>query len=500
MKKRKVQPLLPPVDPLDLFEPGRWGLCLEAILDLGLRLHRFWQRYRTCFQTCTRDASLPVYTYLRGLLTLTSNRNFKNMDRRLNGGDGQAIQQCLSYSPWPKAVVFHQIRTDLASRSALAGGSLLILDESADAKAGVHSAGAARQRNGRLGKVDVCQVGTTLAYANLAAGLWTLVDGELYLPEEWFAPDYAELRQTLGVPTERTFQRKVDLGWQMLGRVQAQGLPFDRIVADAFYGRERQFRADLQAKNLRYAADIPSDTQVYLQAPRVGVPHKRNRHAPGRLPTRWKVLSLHVPHPVQSLARSKRTAWQRVRVRPTERGWLEADFSVRPVWTITDGGQVRPEWLVIRRDCDGKCHYTLLNDPPDTPADQLILASCLRYFTERVYEDAKSDLGWGEFQAQKFQAWEHHLALTALALWFVAEIKLDWAQTYARDPHLKQQFELELLPALSTANVCELLRAVLPVPTLTPDDAVRIIIQTLVDRARSTRSRLRAQTRRKAPT
>ena len=112
-----------PIDPLDLFEPRRWGLCLEAILGLGLRLYRFWQRYRACFQTRTRDASPPVYTYLRALLTLRSERNFKNMDRRLNAGDGQAIQQCLSYSPWTKTVVFHQIRMDLAGRSERAEGS-----------------------------------------------------------------------------------------------------------------------------------------------------------------------------------------------------------------------------------------------------------------------------------------------------------------------------------------------------------------------------------------
>jgi SRSO17 transposase len=313
----------------------------------------------------------------------------------------------VTYSPWTKTVVLGQIQTELATRPELAYGSILILDESADAKAGEHSAGAARQRNGRLGKVDVCQVGTTLAYANLAAGLWTLVEGELYLPAVWFAPDRAELRQTLGVPTERTFQRKTDLGWQMLERIWAHGLSYDRIVMDAFYGRERQFRADLQAKNQRYAADVPSDTPVYLKEPRVGVPRKRNRHTPGRIPTRWKVLSLQVAHTVKSLARSQRTIWQRVRVRPTERGWLEADFAVQQVWTITGDGQVRAEWLVIRRDLDGLCHYTLLNDPPDTAPRLLILASCLRYFTERVYEDAKSDLGWGEFQAQKFQAWEH---------------------------------------------------------------------------------------------
>jgi hypothetical protein len=275
-------------------------------------------------------------------------------------------------------------------------------------------------------------------------------------------------------------------------------LPFDRLACDAFYGQERQFRADLQAKNIRYAADVPADTLVYLREPRVGVPRKRQRL--GRPPTRWKVLSLHVAHEVRALARSTRTAWQRVRVRPTERGWREAEFAVQRVWTLTEAGEGRAEWLVIRREADGDCAYTLLNDPPDTPTRTLIEASCGRYFTERLFEDGKTGLGWDEFQAQKYQASEHHLALTALALWFVAETKLEWAQTYARDPELTRQFELDALPALSTTNVRDLLKTVLPVPQLSPNEAVQVVVRMFVDRARSIRSRLKAQSRHEAPT
>jgi len=119
--------------------------------------------------------------------------------------------------------------------------------------------------------------------------------------------------------------------------------------------------------------------------------------------------------------------------------------------------------------------------------------SCQRYCTERPCEDAKTEIGWDEFQAQKYRAWEHHVALTGLALWFVAQTKLAWAQAYARDPDLARQLEVEVLPALSTANVRELLKAVLPVPQLTPQQATELVITHLVNRARSTSSRLRCQ-------
>ena len=85
------------------------------------------------------------------------------------------------------------------------------------------------------------------------------------------------------------------------------------------------------------------------------------------------------------------------------------------------------------------------------------------------------------------------MALTAAALWFVAQPKLVWAQMYARDPALAYQLEVEVLPALSTANVRELLKAVLPLPQLTPTGAMDLVITHLITRARSTSSRLKSQ-------
>ena len=106
----------------------------------------------------------------------------------------------------------------------------------------------------------------------------------------------------------------------------------------------------------------------------------------------------------------------------------------------------------------------------------------------------------GREAARKYRAWMHHTALDALALWFVAETKLDWAKAHPRDPELVQQLELEVLPALSMSNVRELLKAVMPLDQLSPDEATRLVIKHLVNRSNSTRSRLNAQRRIRAPT
>lgn len=418
-------------------------------------------------------------------------RNYANIERRLTGGDGQGLQQFMTDSPWLGQKVFCQIQLDIIDEPVLRQGGILILDESADAKSGKHSVGSARQRNGRLGKVDMCQVATNLVFYHALTRMWALVDGELFIPEVWFTKAYTDLREEVGLPSDRVFETKPQLGLKMIRRVRAQGLPFERVACDDLYGRGRSFRAALGSDGIKYAAEVPSDTQVYLTPPRVGIPRKRKRM--GRAPTRRRVLSQHKPREVRTLARSRHTVWQRVQVRHTERGVLDADFVVRQVWTLTENMQVRAEWLVIRRDLDGRLTFVLLNDPPDTPADMLIQASCHRYFVERAYQDAKSELGWDDFQARKYRAWEHHMALTAAALWFVAGVKLGWQQTFARDPDLLHQLEIEVLPALSTANVRDLLQAALPLPQLTLQQARELVATHLVHRARSTRSRLNRQ-------
>jgi len=474
-----------------VLDPDRWGLLDGATANLGDDLHDYWGRYRPCFRTRTRDTSQYAYMYMRGQLTMEDARNYVNIDRRLNGGDGQGVQQFMTDSPWSGQAVFRQIQADIRAQPLLQQGGILILDESADTKAGEYSAGAGRQHNGRWGTVNVCQVATCLAYAHPEARVWTLVDGELFVPEAWFTRKYAPLRKAVGLPKERTFETKPQLGLKMIRRVRANGLPFERVACDDLYGRGRSFRSALDAEGIKYAAEVPADTRVYLKMPRVGVP----RAKPGshRSPTRLKVLSRHKSHTVRSLARSRHTQWQRVQVRHSERGILEADFVVQRIWTLTTAMQVRAEWLVIRRDLDGRLTFVLLNDAEDTPAAVLIQASCQRYFTERAYQDAKSELGWDDFQARKYRAWEHEMALTAASLWFIASTKLKWSQLYARDPELARQLEVEVLPALSTANVREMLQAVLPVPQLTRQQARQVVAAHLVNRARSTSSRLKSQ-------
>jgi SRSO17 transposase len=457
-------------------------------------LEYHWEGFQTCFITQTRDTSRHAYDYMRGQLTMDAKRHFAGIGRQVGGHDGQSLQHFMSNSPWDGSRVYEQIQAEICERPQLAQGSMLVLDESADEKAGTDNAGSSRQYNGRMGKIDVCQVGVVLSYVNWKSGpwpIWTWVDGELFLPEEWFTPAFAHKRQKLEIPEDRRFATKIELGLAMIQRAKQRELPFEGVACDELYGRSSDFRAQLEQAGLRYAADIPSNLNIYLQKPKVGIPKKRAGKR-GRHPKRLRVLNGVLAETPYRLARSKTTQWHCLRVRANERGFLEAHFATWRVWTWSEERpEPRAEWLIIRREEHGNHTYTLSNASPDTPLDQLVEPSCTRYFVERTIQDGKAECGWDEFQAQKYPAWAHHTALTACTLWFIAKTKLKYALECARDPDLIQQLEVEVLPALSTANVRELMKAVLPLPQLSTDQARSLVAKHLVNRSRSTASRLR---------
>jgi len=181
-----------------------------------------------------------------------------------------------------------------------------------------------------------------------------------------------------------------------------------------------------------------------------------------------------------------------VRVRASERGEINDSFSALRVWT-TDGQQPPvEEWLVMRRDDEGTLYFALSNADAQTPLERLAWGKCQRQFVECSNQEAKSEVGWDELRAQKYLAWEHHLALTIMATWFIAQTKLEWRQKYPRQEELKQELGVDELPALSTANIRELLRAVMPLPQLTVAGATRLVVERLVNRARSRKSRMEA--------
>jgi len=91
----------------------------------------------------------------------------------------------------------------------------------------------------------------------------------------------------------------------------------------------------------------------------------------------------------------------------------------------------------------------------------------------------------------------HTLAICAVALNFLANVKLNQRKEFAKTDVVQQELGIGRLPDLSLANVKELMRSVMPLPELTKEQARNKIVQTLFNRSQSTASRRRKQKKRK---
>ena len=394
----------------------------------------------------------------------------------------QNMQHFMSNSPWSGRALVEQVQAAILERRELQGG-MLILDESADEKSGENSAGAGRQHNGRLGKIDESQVGVYLAYAHDQT--WTMWDGELFVPEKWFSVEAAPRRTKAGLPSTQTFQTKVDIGWQMIRRAKALGLKFEAVTFDSLYGRSHWLRECCEQRQIEYYADIPSNYALYHDVPQVAF--ERNKRGE---PTQQFTIVGQAALSAATFVNLPQTRWEKMTLRPGERGHLQVEFARIPVWTVNTSGTVREETLLLKRENNG-IRYTLTKAPHSTPLATLAHRTCQRYFIERSLQDAKSELGMADFQALKYHAWEHHFALTLVATWFIAETCLDWTQEFPPDPQLQHDYTIDVLPRLSVSNVCALLRAALPLRQLSVQEAAALVVQHLDNRTRSRRSRLK---------
>jgi len=249
------------------------------------------------------------------------------------------------------------------------------------------------------------------------------------------------------------------------------------------YGRNETLRQNLNTAGIEYYGDVPVNTKVYLEKPQIVHPLTK-RGEPSKVP---QVIG--TAYEVGELRKKYGLTWETLRLRTNERGYLEAKFARVRVWVLY-GEESRQEWLLIRQDAS-QITYVLSNAPETIDLKTMAWRKTHRYLIERSNEDAKDEFGWDEFQTRKYRAWKHQLALTILASWFVAETRLDWQQRFQQSPDLLVLYEVDALPKISVANVRELLRASMPLPQLSPEDAANLVVSHLLNRMRSRKSRLR---------
>lgn len=338
---------------------------------------------------------------------------------------------------------------------ALLGGdpdSCLLLDETCFAKKGKKSVGVARQWMGRQGKTDNCQVAV---FAALARGKSvSLIDGELYLPQEWVkAPERCA---AAGVPPERrVLKTKPTLALELVQRARRNGVRFAWVAADGGYGQDRVLLRALDDAGEKFVVDVHRNQRIFLEEPGQTAPEQpEGRRASG------------APVSVESwVSQQSPEAWEDVWVRHTSQGQLRVQALRRTVWLLESGdAQARCWQLVVTRDKGDPeaIKYSLSNVPVSTSLSRLAYMQRQRYWVERAFQEAKNEAGMDEYQARSWQAWYHHMALVMMALLFLLR---------------ERQLQKEALSLLSAGDVKILLARVLPRNDQDPEDIIRQIEQ-----------------------
>lgn len=109
-------------------------------------------------------------------------------------------------------------------------------------------------------------------------------------------------------------------------------------------------------------------------------------------------------------------------LRDGENGRVNVRFWSQRVWIWPGTSEIPVEvWLCVTERADGAVKYSLCNADDGTSQEELAKRQGQRYFVERAFEDGKSQLGMGQYQARRWLAWVHHMVLVGLAMVFTLE-------------------------------------------------------------------------------
>src|SRR4051794_18093345 len=274
-----------------------------------------------------------AYDYLKGLMVCPERKSVEPIALLVGHGDVSGLQKFVGAGPWQDDEVMAEAQSRFVDElvPSAAGspvGVVGVIDESAFAKKGTHSAGVARQHNGRLGKEDNCQVGVFLIGVTPAGS--ALLDHQLFLPEAWCAPtSEAEGRRARAhIPEGLPFRTKPRIASELVRDVAVlDTVKLDWVVADDEDGRAGHFLDEWEALEQRYVLEVPVTTAVWTADPATCVPAHSGR---GRRPTRPArdavrtagVLAAGLPG----------SAWQALQVRDGALGPLVFEFAAVRVW------------------------------------------------------------------------------------------------------------------------------------------------------------------------
>lgn len=390
-------------------------MTVEQIQAIEPKLEQFLGRFDGCFGRPEPAGHLD--TFVRGQLSDLPRKSIEPIALAA-GTPPRTLQQFFSRALWDEEQMRDQIQRHVAAEHAHPQ-AIGILDATSHPKKGDQTPGVGRQWCGARGKVDNCVSTVHLAYA-APDGFRVLLDGELFLPEDWAADP--ERRRKAGIPEHLTCRTKWQIALELLDRAAANGICLPWVTFDEDYGR-KAFMEGLQARGQRFAGEVPSSFWAWSHRPAFyDRPDAAGRSAD------W--LNKHAPatSTVQNLVRFspafRKQPWRAFEVRQAAQGPIVWEAKFAPLYLRgSDGRVIGPLWLVVARNVLDRedLKYIVSNAPPGCFGEAILGVGLGRYPVERCFEDDKTELGLDHFEVRNCLSLKRHLIVTGVSSLFLAE-------------------------------------------------------------------------------
>jgi SRSO17 transposase len=421
----------------------------------GDRLKTHLVDYQYVFRNKTKVFFDKADQYTSGIV-LSEQRNIERISED-TGTNYHQMQHFITESNWDEREIINKVATEVSHvlpKRKLTG---LIIDESGWVKKGDKSVGVGWQYCGNVGKVANSQVAVFACLSN--GDFASLIDARLYLPEDWC--NSPERCNEAGIPVgNRVFKTKLEIASEIISQQVKNGIDFDFIGADGYYGNDVDFARNIHEQGYLYMLDIHSDQKIFVDRPELYIPERTSTR--GRAPKRLKATSEEIS--VSEYYKTLQSKdWERINVRNTAKGKLKGEyhFATVYVWNKTTN-QIETRLLVIRKTTTGKnsieIKYSFTNANLDQYTTQgIAYMQAQRFFVEHSLKESKQILGIDQFQTRKWKAWQHQIALNFLVSSFILKEKLlcfdDLPLLSARD--IKEMLVFQLYKQMTQDQIIE---------------------------------------------
>jgi SRSO17 transposase len=350
-------------------------------------------------------------------------RNIESISEDLDANYHQ-MQHFITESNWDERSVINQVSKEVSSilpKRKLTG---LIIDESGWVKKGDKSVGVGWQYCGNVGKISNSQVAVFACLSN--GDFASMVDARLFLTEDW-CNDPVRCKEA-GIPNKnRAFKTKLELALEIIGQQIENGVSFDYIGGDGYYGNDASLARAIDQMGYIYMLDIHSDQKIFIWQPDLVIPERKSAKGPSPKKLKATIPDISVSDYMKNL---QNIDWQEIEVRNTTKGKLKGEYHFAKVF-IWDKNLdlIEPRMLVIRKTISDKntveIKYSFTNANLEQYTHKaLAYMQAQRFFVEHCIKESKQILGLDQFQTRKWLAWQHQVALNLLVSSFILKEKL----------------------------------------------------------------------------